>query len=787
MRSVILFAFLFLISNILVAQNKLQVTGQVKDAQSKTALEFCSISALNPKDSLIAVSGTNNKGFFAISLDPGAYKFILSFIGYKTDTTEIMAVTANKFLGVYKLEPDVKFLNEVKVKTNSAENQLDRDVQIVTDKMKEGTSNTKELLAKMNGVNFDRYSNSIKVDNDSKVIILVDGLEKDQEYIKNLSPDRVKKVEIIRDPGGRYALEGYSSVINIILKKDYQGTEIFVSNRSMVDPDAQKNEYTPVQNNASATVNYVYNKVNIYGKYSSYYNNFNLQSSSKKEYNNGLMIENVPLDSNGMNTHVKQLYNNYTLGADYYINPKHTISFESDLSTQPWSYNTSQENYKVIYSDNGSQLDNYISKSMNQSKNSSSYNSLFYEGKLNENNEINSNFTYSNYSDKYTNLYKESSLNYRIENGTNNKNSTKFYLEYTHTFKNKTSIQIGYGNTWEQTHSNYTVDTLENKFKYSDLRHKFYSYYSWQVSKTIGIKFGGAGETSEPDANGQKNSYLIFQPYADIKYKPNDKIDFKLKYRASSNYPNISQTNPFTSMIDQYSVRTGNPYLSPEVTHKISLQTDILGGLLTIEPYYHFSNNYITEIGTLRPDSIFEYNYSNMGNYKNYGVEARFTVPFGKSLFLQSNFDFFKSSITYANKVNNMHDWTMSSQLIYQKEKTGTVAGFQYQNNLRKFITAQGYNKGDNDFWILFIQQPFFKKRLSVMLLYFTPITWGVDFNQGSYIKTDNYTESRFNDISFLKNMFLLEVSYRFNKGKTVNHKEKEIEKKDEKGTKGIF
>jgi hypothetical protein len=787
MRLLYIFSFFYLAINIVVGQNKLQVTGQVKDAQTKAALEFCSISALNPKDSLITVSVTNNKGFFTASLDPGAYNFIVSFIGYKTDTTEMMVITANKFIGLYKLEPDVKFLNEISVKTNSAENQLDRDVQIVTDKMKEGASNTKEVLDKINGVEFDRYNNSIKVDNDSKVIILVDGLEKDQEYIKNLSPDRLKKVEIIRDPGGRYALEGYSAVINIILKKDYQGTEIFVSDRGMVDPDALKTEYIPVQNNASATVNYVYNKLNIYGKYSSNYNNFNLQSSSKKEYNNGLAIDNIPIDSSDMNTKVKQLYNNYTLGADFYINPKHTISFESDLSTQPWKNNTSEERYNVIYSDYGNQLYNYYTKTINQSENLSSYNSLFYEGKINENNVFNSTFTYSNYSDKYTNLYKESFTNGRVENGTNDKNSTKFYIDFIHTFKNNTSIQVGYGNTWAQTNSNYTVDTIENKFEYSDLRHKFYGYYSIQAGKKVSIKFGGAGETSEPNSNGQKNSYFIFQPYADIKYKPSEKIDFKIKYRSSSNYPNISQTNPFTYMIDQYSVRTGNPYLSPEVTHKISLQTDIMGGLLTLEPYYHFSKNYITEIGTLRQDSIFEYNYSNMGNYKNYGVEARFTVPFGKSLFMENNFDFFKSSINYSNKNNKLNDWSMSSQLVYVREKEGTVVGFQYQNNLRKYISAQGYNKEDNDFWILFVQQPFFKKKLSVMLLYFTPITWGVDFNQGSYIKTDTYTESRFNDISFLKNMFMLEVSYRFNKGKTVNKKEKEIEQKDEKGTKGIL
>ena len=86
-------------------------------------------------------------------------------------------------------------------------------------------------------------------------------------------------------------LKDISAVINIILKKDYQGTEIFLSDRAMLDLDASKKEYIPVQNNISGTVNYVYNKVNIYAKYSNNYNNFNLFSNSIKEYNNGLSIE----------------------------------------------------------------------------------------------------------------------------------------------------------------------------------------------------------------------------------------------------------------------------------------------------------------------------------------------------------------------------------------------------------------------------------------------------------------------------------------------------------------
>lgn len=778
-------------SNTIIAKGQFEVSGQVKDAKTKLNMEFCNIAVFNEKDSLITGAITDKKGFFTIPVYPGNYRFIISFIGYKSDTIKNVMVTENKFLGVFKLEEDATSLKEVTIKSNSYENKLDKDVQIVTDQLKEGTSNTKEVLDKLNGVDLDRYNNTIKVDNNDKVIILVDGMQKDQEYIKNLAPDRLKKIEVIRDPGGRYALEGYSAVINIILKKDYQGFEVYASERTMQDLDAIKTKYIPVQSDFSGTYNYTYNKVNIYAKFNNNTNNFNLNSTRKREYNNNLVIDQEPIDNKDVNTKVLQLYNNYTLGADYYLNPKHTISFESNLQSQPFEKNKTNVLYNMIYSNNELVFDNYMVENINKSGSNNSINSLFYEWKLDENNVINANFTYSEYKDKTNSIINEKLLINRTEDGTNEENRTKSYMEFNHNFNKKTNLQIGYGNTWQSSDSKLNVILIDssysNQFNYEDMRNKLYSYFSWQVNDKLGIKFGCAGETSAPKANEQKNNYFIYQPYADLKYKFGKIFDFKLKYRASSNYPSMNQTSPFTTLIDQQTLRNGNPYLKPEVTHKISLQTNIMGGLATIEPYFHFANNYITEVGTMRPDSMFEYKLSNNGEFRNYGTEVRLTIPIQKFLFLETSADFYHSSIKYNDKINDFNDWTMSSQLVYVNEKHGTVAGIQYQKGIFKYITAQGYNKWNNDFWITFVQQPFFKQKLNIMLLYFPPIAWGVDFNQGSYVKTDTYKETVNNDISILKNIVMVEISYRFNKGKSVNKKVKDIENDYQKKNKGLF
>lgn len=767
------------------SRSKFEVSGQIKDFKTRESLEFCSITVLNHNDSIISLAATNQNGYFSFLLDGGAYRFIISMIGYKTDTTKIIGIAQDKFIGVIMLTPSVIDLSAVSVSESSREFKTDRDVQVVTDKMKFGAANTQDVLDRVAGVDIDRYSNTIKVDNDSKVIILVDGIEKDQQYIKNLSPDRLKKVEVIRDPGGKYALEGYSAVINIILKKDYKGIEFYTDDEFIADPDAKKAEYIPVVNNFSATLNYVYNKVNIYAKYNNNIAKFNFNTIGLKEYYTGLRIDHKPFSDNEYNTIYRQFSNNYTLGTDYYINPKHTLSFETNFGTQPRKHNGGNEEYIEEYKFNDVLVRTDTASLRNRAFSNNLYASVFYDGKIDENNEINSSFTYSNYNNSYTNEIRQNSFS-AIESGNDHKNATRFYLEYIHTFNNKSSLQIGYGNTWEGLKSNFTSDSLRS-FKYSDVRHKLYSYYSWQITKRISIKIGLAGENSNPISDGIKRSYFIAQPYLDVKIDAAKNLILKAKYRSGTTYPDISQTNPYSYFVDLRSVRTGNPNLKPAVLNKVSLQTTILNGLITIEPYYHFSNNYITEIGIFRSDSIFEYSTNNAGRYRNFGVEASVTIPFSKNIFLQSSADVYFSRIKYEGKTNKVNDWSMSTQLIYQNMKSKTLLGAQYQKSNQKLITAQGYYSGNNDFWLIFIRQPFFKDRLTLQLVYITPIALGVNYKQEHDIKTDYYSENRYNDITILKNIMILQLSYRFNKGKSVVKKEKEIEKINEKGNKGIF
>ena len=160
---------------------------------------------------------------------------------------------------------------------------------------------------------------------------------------------------------------------------------------SLIDTDAKNIPILPM-NNLSLTYNYTHDKLNFYTKIRNRYNDFNLPGIMHKEYNSGLSVQNSPIDDNA-NIRVQTLSNSYTTGLDYYINPKHTVSFESYIQAFPPRTNSEQHKFDVSQYQDNILTNNYISELTNNSKTQNFSNSLFYLYNINKNNSLNANFT----------------------------------------------------------------------------------------------------------------------------------------------------------------------------------------------------------------------------------------------------------------------------------------------------------------------------------------------------------------------------------------------------------
>lgn len=797
MKPTLLVVITLLFSSLQVfAQNTVNITGQVKDEQTKDNLPYCNVVALNGKDSIVRGGITDDNGFFALPLSPGQYKLVISFYGYESDTVVANVQAQEEFLGVFKLKARVLDVDEVKVESSSRLDILEKDVQIITDEQRVGSTAAKDVLDKITGISYDEYAGTLKVDSDANIMILVNGVEKSQEYVQNLDPDRLIRVETIRDPGGRYGLEGYSAVLNIILKRNYRGSELYLEQMQLVDIVSEHNKLDYMIGSLVATYNYTKNDLNIYGSAFLGRKNFKISSDTKTTYADGVVVDEssqwrIP------NTNILEYDADYTLGMDYRINPKHLISFESTVQALPLGLSEETINYETSVFDNGVLIEEYSFDSKNRSRKFNNYNTVFYIADFNERTKLNVNFTYSNYKDSYSRVSSQENYYDRDENGENRKQYTRAYAELDYLISDKFSVQVGYGNTWRKLNNDFEVVSVDpntnvstafsSDFQLTDMRHKLYSNLSWRMGAKWSTRVGLAGETSSPRTLGQNPNYVIFQPMYDLRFVPNKKINFNLKYRTSSAYPSIAETNPFTSLENPRVTSTGNPFLKPSTTHRFSLRINVLQGLLALEPYVEYSNNAIARVGELDMNNIFNFRYENVSRYQRNGAKLNFSKFFKPGIIFQTNLEVYHSTIVSTSKTNTLMDWRGDVDLIYMFMKSESMLGLKYQRQQSKYISGLGYDKGDVDFWMMFYKRPFFKNNASVMVGYFFPLDFGTNYNQGFHVETEGFTSHTDIDVNLVKNMFLIEFSLRISKGKSIKKTEKQIEQESENGGGGMF
>ncbi len=761
---------------------QVQIQGQIKDKQSRSPLPYSSVIILNAKDSALTMALSDNNGFFTINLNPGSYKLVFRFTGYKDDTLTIKAYK-DQNLGIVYLTPSVQNLQGVEVKAKLKKDDIDRQVVIVTKQMKERASNVKEVLDQITGIHYDRYNDQISVDGDTKVLILVNGLKKNPNYVESINPQRIWKIEVIRDPGGRYGLEGYSAVINIILKDNYQGYEIYTSLKGIYAPQDKYSK--DVANMASADITITHNKLNFYMDLPVNKTSFEIENPIIRTYKNGMKTYKLP---NGKYPSMNAFGSGYflTTGIDYKINPLNTISFELNLNNIP-------ENlinvWQVIDSLPNNQVNKYFQVFKSQNPQKFTYGTLFYNGDIN-NLKIKADVTYetdkthtNNIVKIYNDLNQIDLDNIDYANGDNKtQNLTNILNSHLDAMYPIGKFSINFGMGYKQRNMKTNTSIIGDTslfYNYLDNSLTGYLYFAYKLNSTFKIKLGSAYEHYYLNSGELSKNMNFYQPYADIKISPSKLLSLKLKYRSEIQAPSASQLNPTKRLIDTKIAMQGNPNLAPAYINKLSAKLLVLGGLFSAEPYYHFTKNYITQVYIQPQDNNLDglVTYQNIGKYTNYGTKLNLMIPFGRKIILQNSADIYWYKLSYQNINRKLHDWKGSIQLVYYNPKIFTAA-LLYQHWTGKILTAQGYRTTNNDFFSLFVQKKFAKDRLSVMFFYvlpFNPHPGWLNYDNVTYIETPLYKELNKIDLGIIKNIFLFQISYRFNKGKTTKV-EKNIE-----------
>ena len=217
----------------IIAQN---ITGQVTDTKGEP-LAFANVVLLNRQDSVF-INGTVSGADGCFSIDSSCNGGIIKVtsVGYKT----ICKDCEGENVGIIKMEEDIKMLGEVVVKSSLPKTILKNGgmTTTVVGSVLEKAGTMENLLDRI--PNVSAQNGSIKVFGRGEPVIYINGRQmRDKSELDRLHSDNIKSVEVITNPGARYAAST-KAVIRITTKK-IQGEGFGFDAKTTGEYDEKKN------------------------------------------------------------------------------------------------------------------------------------------------------------------------------------------------------------------------------------------------------------------------------------------------------------------------------------------------------------------------------------------------------------------------------------------------------------------------------------------------------------------------------------------------------------------
>lgn len=658
-------------------------------------------------------------------------------------------------------------LDEVTVTGNRIFNEADRTRYFITASMLQGVSDIEELLDKMPEVYVDRASNLIKVNNSKEILLLADGIPQPADYIRKLPPERIQSVEIINEPAGRFLSGNYTAVINFILKKDYRGHDVFLSNVTGV-------RVTEVSGNKGVTaekptlgLSYTHHKVNMYATYT-----FNHEKQHVPIFK-GLSYYGMPFNSIDDKETPTDLYkrNSHTAtgGVSYQMTPTQLIGIQGDYV----SGQTNTLKQTNIQSKQQHAIRNITENSLTDN---TFVGTLFYQGQLNDRFQLYGDFSYNYYYNDINNNYIDTQSKQTVNRYNEFKNHTLLNFEGKYRLSSRSSIQAGYSHSWRKYGSgnNGEKDFLD----YSEYRNRAFAYLTVNLSKRIQGKAGAAIEHIKLRGTENDNRHVRFLPYMQANFAVSKKLNIRASYSTNQHYPLLYQLSPMNTVIDTFLIQIGNPRLKTPVRHQVSLRLSLWNKLI-VNSVYQYTRNEISELYTENGTNLYR-SFENT-NIKEYSLQVTYDQALWKYFRFRNSVTYYVGQSSDAQSKTSPCGWLANSEISYYHPKK--LFGFRlgYHRNMKKQVLIQGYQMFDKDYWLISANKTFWNNRISATLSYIPPVSWGIRKYQSRELNTSFYKEKTNLYIKPYNNILLLKINIRLNRGNSKSVKHRNPIKKNER------
>jgi len=205
-----------------------KIKGAVKDSQTSQFVPFAAVELLKSPDStLVKATATNNDGWFLIeNIAYGKYFLRISSVGYLKKISPEFEISQDKCLIQFEttnLLTETKSIAEVVVTGYKLNGTLvdDKTIYTVKSKSAEFAQSGLELLRQLPDVTVDYMSDNVRLAGSSNILFQINGRKVERNYLMQLNPELVDKIEVNTNPGAKYESD-VDAIINLVLRKDMQ-------------------------------------------------------------------------------------------------------------------------------------------------------------------------------------------------------------------------------------------------------------------------------------------------------------------------------------------------------------------------------------------------------------------------------------------------------------------------------------------------------------------------------------------------------------------------------------
>lgn len=745
----ILFTALFFITAI-HAQRGGIIYGKVIEAESGNPAEYAKVILHKlPDSSLVTGVMTDKKGEYLFeNVSYGKYYLIADFIGFEKVMKKAVVSPKNSKieLETFSLSPASVDVEEVLVEADYAqvEYKIDKKVVHVSQDLNSASGTAADVLENVPSVQVDIEGN-VSLRGSGSFTVLINGkpsILDSNDALQQIPASNIKNIELITNPSAKYDPEGTAGIINIITKKKKDEGFSGVFNAGI----GLRNKY-------KADVNINYKKGGLTLTAGGDYRNDRYHGKRTTERITYGDESDFYYNSVGEGFRERGgMSGNFGIGYDF---NKHTsmqanakygkFRFAYGRTSEVHTYTQAgnDDAYEISFSNKPRERDYYaLTYSFTHKFNFKGHQldgSMYYSDREGDSELITEEWDTNSDYEKIEESYLLIS-----ENEIENSSRLRAKLDYTLPFNGTGKLEAGYqGNLVNETEifsfkSEYTNPENEGFYFVNDMEfmrniNAAYILASKEFG-SVGVQAGIRGEYT--DRSVYDKSIEEYHTVQRPDYFPSIHInkEFKGGHKLQAGYsrridrPRGYYLEPFTTYIDQYNIRVGNPEIEPEyidayeINYQKRFAKNRLAGLgpgtfLSFETFYRQNKNLITHLHTAGEDGIIYHTFANMNSDESLGGELMLNLDFGRKVTVNLSGTVYQYKIdgqVQGEDISNENiTWDANSNTIIKFTPT---TRFQMRLGYRgPSVRAQGTREGTL-FTSAGIRQDLFKRKANITL-----------------------------------------------------------------------